>query len=844
MSDHLSSTPAEVLPESEPTTSTFQTEGAPSLASSAVEATVHHNADGFPKEQVSLLSDTDAPPAYGSPTLPERRPVLQGNDSLPPPPPVPVAYTEPDSKKLADNEQSVATPADSMKRKSGFEDDVQLEMDELNDPTLVAIVQANADGKKIEGASLGGYPTISEKAPQHGMGSFFHRDEDNAEETQAFDDQDLDDRDRKEQAWQEANILSRAIILLQRGLTKIYQLLIKLSQGYLWTAVFLIGFMIYLAFALRYEFGDEGSYRLVVCTVLAIIIFVWPYVKRFVVTTAKKSYGSDTLSDKHSNLLQKVKFVFRWFGDEGSYRLVVCTVLAIIIFVWPYVKRFVVTTAKKSYGSDTLSDKHSNLLQKVKFVFRWIMYFVMTGIMVYTLVDEAKEKPKNMRGLPGLFVFLLIALLFSSRPSKIKWHTIFWSVALQFVCAFAVLKWQRGKDAFIWLQDRFDEFFENTHRANFYIFGESWRDHLFVFGAMPLLWFSNAVFTVLYYLGAMQIIIGFIGTILKYVTGVSPLEAMSISAGIFMEGVTNLIVMRPFLSTMTKSQLFAVITGCMSSLGGGYLGLLAALGIPLEFIVPAMLVSAPATFAICKLMVPETLPETAVMQGECKDLCAEEKKKYSNVFDALQTGAISMLVVCGNLLVIGHAFLSFITWINHTLEWFGDRVGVDGVSIEFISSYLLYPVALAMGVEAEDCRRVATMLGYRIGIYNILAFFELTTMKRNKMVWFKYMTATNFTGPVTHDGLDIKLNLWNVTLNNGFLSDRSEAIATYSLCGFSSAVTAMMLVSVVFAVAPKRKKWISGIALKALVAGNLANCMTGCFASKFAMVLNRVFSIA
>ncbi|GFR94214.1 solute carrier family 28 member 3-like, partial [Elysia marginata] len=101
----------------------------------------------------------------------------------------------------------------------------------------------------------------------------------------------------------------------------------------------------------------------------------------------------------------------------------------------------------------------------------------------------------------------------------------------------------------------------------------------------------------------------------------------------------------------------------------------------------------------------------------------------------------------------------------------------------------------------------------------------------NKFVYFEYMAATNFTGTITHHSNDdITLDFWGKRLEQGFLSERSEAIATYALCGFSSIISAVMVLGVIYAIAPKRKKWITSITIPALVAGNLANCMTGCFA--------------
>ncbi|RUS81623.1 hypothetical protein EGW08_010636 [Elysia chlorotica] len=676
-----------------------------------------------------------------------------------------------------DNDSTVAVDIKGpMKRASG-NGEVPIEMNQLSDPTVVEIIQSNPNGKHNSIIEPNDKTKDAFDETKDESGSFIDKEDKSGEEDEMsdFDELDLDDRDNMENAWKEAGIFSRAVLLCQNFVYKVLDLLKRLTSGYLWTLVFLIGYIVYFVFAMVHKFGDEGSYRLLICTALG----VW-------------------------------------------------------IVVWPYIKSFIKVSAKKIYGSDELSVNHVTLLRKTRTVIRWLLYFVVTAFMVYVLVDEGRKNLRNLQALPGIFAFLLIALIFSTRPSKIAWHTIFWSVALQFICAMFVLKFKYGKDTIVWMQDRFTEFFENTYEGGMVIFGPTWKDHMFIFGALPLIWFTNGVFTMLYNLGAMQYIIDVIGKVLQFITGVSTLEAMSISAGIFMEGFTNLVVMRPFLNQLTKSQLFAVLTGCLSSLGGSYLALLSTLGVSLEYVIPAMVVSAPATFAICKLMVPEARDDAPTLKGDANKLCSDEKGKYSNLLEAFQTGGVSVLAATGNVCVLGYIFLSMVSFINHTFEWFGDRVGVDNFSIELISSYALYPVALAMGVAPEDCRRVAMLLGYRIGIFNVVAFLKLTGLKVNRLVYLQYMEATGYNGTITHHyNNDITLDLWNQRLESGYLSERSEAIATYCLCGFSSAMSAVLTVGVIYVFAPKRKKWVSGKIIAAIVAGNLANCMTGCFASLF-----------
>ncbi|BFZ14567.1 hypothetical protein BsWGS_17606 [Bradybaena similaris] len=588
------------------------------------------------------------------------------------------------------------------------------------------------------------------------------------------DDNWTDTDDDEDQEKKKTNFVSTVIITLQEKAKFIYRKLSSVTRGLLIPVILLIGYFVYFILAMIYEFGSEASIRLLVCTILGVLI-------------ATRQY---------------------------TYRAV----------VWAF---------RSLYGADKLSPLHKHRLGVIRFFTRWLIYGLLAGVTIWILVDQGQKDAKNLRSLPGLFIFLILCLLMSTHPAKINWHTIYWSFEMQFLAALFVLKWEFGKDAIMWMQARLDEFFANSAEGSKLLFGDSYRDHYMIFGALPIVFLTNATLTILYYLGAMQFIIKVIGSFLSFVLDTSPVESMAVAAGIFLEGITAILTLRPYLPYMSKSQLFLMITSVFASLGGAYLAILSSLGVSLEYLIPAMLVSAPATFAVCKLMVPETHNKGGNKISDNLELAAEEQHKYANVLDAAQTGATSMLSLVGNVATVAFAFFSYIAWINKTLAWFGDRVGIDHLSIELISSYILYPVALMMGIEPDDCRNVAMLLGYRIGVNNIIAFFRLTDLKVNKAKFMHYMLVTNGTGPVFKDGDDIVLGLWNETLQSGFITDRSEAIITYCLCGFSSFLSVAITIGIMFTLVPNRKAWISKVSVACLIAGNVANCMTGCFASIF-----------
>jgi len=562
------------------------------------------------------------------------------------------------------------------------------------------------------------------------------------------------------------NIVSRGISAMQNGVKKVNKLVNKVSRGYFWSIVFLLAYFIYFFAAMVYEFGSEQSHRLLVCTVIGVIILLRPLIAK----------GINTLK------------------------------------------------------SATCGGEACNKTKLVRKVLRWFFYVALLALVVFMLFKQGSKSTDNLRSLPGLFVFLLICLLISERPGHVNWHTIFWAVGLQFLCALMVLEWEVGQDFLAWMQDRLHELFKNGEKGSEAMFGANYKDHYVIFAALPIVFFVNVILSCLYHLGAIQFIVVYIGGLLSWVLDTSHVEAMAVVGGIYMEGLVQVMAVRPYLEFCTKSQLFTITASVFASIGATYLAVLSQFGIPMIYVIPAMIISAPATFAVCKLLMPEIQQEKANKVHEL----AEEKKqtKYINLMDAAQEGAMACLPLIASVVAITYSSITVISWVNHTLTWFGDRVGVDGLTIEYIFSYLLYPVALCMGVVPEDCRRVAMLLGYRF-CDHVLGSLSLAIMRGNRLGYEHYMMKTNGTGPIEEDGDDIKLVLVNKVLKNGFVSPRSEAIATYSLCGFSSILSVCVMMGVLVVMIPKRKEWLAKKAMLILLAGNIANCMTGCFASFF-----------
>ncbi|KAL8580492.1 hypothetical protein ACOMHN_053207 [Nucella lapillus] len=606
------------------------------------------------------------------------------------------------------------------------------------------------------------------------------------------DDEDVDEEEiPKHSSW-----LGRGVLLFQRGTRKMIEFFDEKFHGYFFVSIVALLYFAYFAYAMYYRFGDEGSIRLLWCTVLGVMI---------------------ACRHKAWQLLARTR---------------TCTVQTYD------------APAKPSAVS-------ARWIKRLRFVFRWLMNAALGAVMVYVIVDVALKNPTRLVSLAGVVVFLLVCYLVSSNPSKVNWHTIYWSLGLQLILSLLIMKWQGGRQVVLWIQTRLDGFFGNAKPSSILLFGETYNDHYIVFGALPIVFLTNATLShlgalqlvvnvialpivfltnatlsMMYHLGAMQLVVKVIGSTLHFCLGTSVVESTGVAASIFMEGAGALLSIRPYLSSLGKSELFALTTACLSSIGGAYLALLSQIGVPIEFMLPAMVISAPANFAVCKLVVPDTRKARKVRI----DAELPPEMRHATILEAAQVGALSVVSMLVNVIVSAFAFFSLISWINTTLTWFGFRVGIQDLTMEKILSYVFFPISYLMGIEVADCRNVAMLMGLRISSASLVSMLKLMQLLDNRDQFDQYSQMPNAT--VTYVGDHIVLDQWNTTLIDGFISKRSEAIAIYALCGFSSVLSLFITLSIMDSLNPKSHTWLAKRAFPLVIAGNFSNFLVGCFAGE------------
>jgi CNT family concentrative nucleoside transporter len=412
----------------------------------------------------------------------------------------------------------------------------------------------------------------------------------------------------------------------------------------------------------------------------------------------------------------------------------------------------------------------------------------------------------------GFFVLLGIAWLLSNNKKHIDFKIVLWGVFFQVVLAFIILKTGVGRLIFGFARDAVRILLGFTDQGASFLFGNLYRGDDFVvrnlggqgpfqiwnaqsgafvdIGAsfamhvLPTIIFFSALMSILYHLGLMQKLVEGIAWVMSKFMGVSGAESLSVTSNIFVGQTEAPLVIRPYISKMTMSELMAVMTGGFATVAGGVMAAYVRFGVDAGHLLAASVMSAPAAIVIAKIIFPETgVPET---RGQVK---LEAEKTTINVVDAAATGAADGLKLALNVGAMLLAFVALIHLLDYILINFGHLFGVADLSLKTILGYAFAPLALVMGVETADVLNFGYLLGTKISLNEFVAYTQLAE--------------------------------WHETL-----SPRSFALATYALCGFANFSSIAIQIGGIGGIAPDRKQDLARIGLKAMVGGALASWLT------------------
>ncbi|MDZ4656505.1 MAG: NupC/NupG family nucleoside CNT transporter [Bythopirellula sp.] len=406
---------------------------------------------------------------------------------------------------------------------------------------------------------------------------------------------------------------------------------------------------------------------------------------------------------------------------------------------------------------------------------------------------------QNLTSLFGIVAILALAWAMSSHKDKFPWKTVVCGLLLQLVFAVVFLKTSQGK----WLFDQVDNIFVSlldcVGAGTSFVFGENYADHFFAFKVLPTIIFFSAFMSIFYYYGVMQKVVGVMAVLMQKILGTSGAETLSAAANVFVGQTEAPLVIRPYINSMTMSELNAVMIGGFATMAGGVLAALASMGFDAGNLLSASVINAPGGLLLAKVVLPELgEPKT---RGSVKIDIEDES---ANVLESIAVGAIGGLQLALNVGAMLIVFLALIAVVNGLLGWVGGFFGypvVDGVggwSLEAALGYLFYPVAWLIGIESQDCAAAGQLMGLKMATNEFVAYGRLAE--------------------------------WDAADSAIQINDRSREIMMFALCGFANFSSIGIQLGGIGGMAPERRGDLARLGLRAMLVGTLASFLTACFA--------------
>ncbi|MDJ0674057.1 MAG: NupC/NupG family nucleoside CNT transporter [Calothrix sp. MO_167.B42] len=411
---------------------------------------------------------------------------------------------------------------------------------------------------------------------------------------------------------------------------------------------------------------------------------------------------------------------------------------------------------------------------------------------------------ERLISLLGIFVFVGLSYALSINRRAIRWQPVLWGIGLQLVFGILILRTQPGLVMFQFLGDAVSQFLNFSDAGAKFVFGDNFEEHFLAFKVLPTIIFFSAFITVLYHYGILQRIVQIVAVVMMRTMKTSGSESLSAAANIFVGQTEAPLMIKPYVETMTRSELHAIMTGGFATIAGGVMAAYISFGVPAEHLIAASVMSAPAALAISKLLYPET--EKSLTAGKVQ---VKVDSTYANAIDAAATGASEGMKLALNVAAMLIAFLGLLALVNGILGWIGSLINFPQLSLELIFSYLLSPVAWLMGVPWADCGQVGILLGKKTILNEFVAYLDLKTLIEN--------SQKIDTGAVAADSLPV-------------ISERAKLISTYALCGFSNIGSIGIQIGGIGGIAPKRQADLAQMGIRAMVGGAIACFMTACIA--------------
>uniref|UniRef100_A0A3Q0R3M4 Solute carrier family 28 member 3 n=1 Tax=Amphilophus citrinellus TaxID=61819 RepID=A0A3Q0R3M4_AMPCI len=427
---------------------------------------------------------------------------------------------------------------------------------------------------------------------------------------------------------------------------------------------------------------------------------------------------------------------------------------------------------------------------------QWCWRSLLVAVVCWLALDTAQRGTRQLVSFFGLLLFIFLTLLFSKHPFRWSWQTLLWGTGLQFIFGLLILRTTFGLIALQWLGNKVEAFLSFTDFGSKFVFGDSYTDHFFAFRVMPIIVFLSSVISMLYYIGFMPWLICKIGFIMQVTMGTSPAESVAAAGNIFLGHTDSPLLIRPYISKLTISEIHAVMTGGFASISGTILGAYISFGVDATHLLTATLMSAPASLAIAKMFWPEK--DISVIRSNHPI----KMDKGKNLLEAASMGASRAVVLVASVAANIIAFLALLAFSDAVLSWLGGMFDYPQLSFSLICSYVFMPLSFMMGVSFEDSFIVAELMGIKTFLNEFVAYQKLSELiKRRKAGGPEYVNNVK-----------------------QYISVSLIHVLTFSFPIFNS------VIHLVTSMAPDRRSDISSCGLRALIAGSISCFMTACVA--------------
>jgi concentrative nucleoside transporter, CNT family len=429
------------------------------------------------------------------------------------------------------------------------------------------------------------------------------------------------------------------------------------------------------------------------------------------------------------------------------------------------------------------------------------------------LSDYSESRMQRFTGIIGIIVILGLAFLWSNNRKRINIRLVISGLLLQVVLAIFILKVRAGQEIFYWIGKAVNRLIDFSGEGSRFVFGDLTKitqilpegmvkSGIFLFILLPALILICVLVSIGYHIGLMQRIVSFFARFVHKVMMVSGSEALSNVASSFVGQVEAQIMIKPYLSGMTRSELLASMTGSMACIAGGVMAVYISMGVPSSYLLAASIMAAPGALVISKIVYPETEPSQTA-----GTVSLEVKKEHVNLMDAIAQGAsdgmkisinvVAMLIGVITLIAIADALLGY---FGHFLSWAGvslTSIGLnaDSLRLKDLLGLVFRFIAILMGVPSSESLSVGSLMGTKMVFNEFVAYSDMVPM-----------------------------------IKQGLLSAKSITIASFALCGFANFGSIAIQLGGIGALVPDRKTDLARLGFKAMICGTMASYISAALA--------------